>query len=120
MNQNGQVEAEALVAIILVVIFFIAVSVVVFLRNSEKDFLEQQASALSDCQRIAASITHFSSTQGTGEIYIQTTHDLNVGESLIYVNGFSCDFFGEMNPVNLVTGTVHVFENANGVQLENA
>lgn len=120
MNARGQVEAEALVAIILVVILFVAISVVVFLRNTEKDFLEQQASSLADCQSVATAITHFSSTEGTGQIFIQTTHDLNVGSTLIYAGQFSCDFFGEITPINLLAGTVRVYENQNGVVLENA
>ena len=120
MNGHGQVEAEALVAIVLVVIFFIAVSVVVFLRNTEKDFLEQQAGSLADCHSVGTAITHFSSTEGIGEIFIQTTHDLNVSETLIYAEGFSCDFFGQMQPVNLLAGTVRVFEDESGVHVENA
>lgn len=120
MKAGGQVEAEALVAIILVLIFFIAVSVVVFLRNTEKDFLETKAGALADCHSVATAITHFFSTEGTGEILIGTTHDLNVSETLIYAEGFSCDFFGEIQPANLLAGTVRVFEDESGVWAENA
>lgn len=120
MHQQGQVEAEAIVAVILVMVFFVAISFLLLSRSNEADFFKRQGIALSECSKIALAINSFSSSSGFEEIFLETETDFNVAGQTVYIGEFSCNFFGEALPATLARGTINVFEGQTGVRIENA
>ncbi|GEM_PF-2907650 len=120
MKARGQVEVEAIIAIILIMVFFVAVSLLSLYRKGEVDFLSRQASALDDCYKVATTASYFSASQGRDEIFLQVSHDMNIGGQTIYVDGFFCSFYADVETATLLRGTVRVFEEDNVVRFENA
>ena len=120
MNSRGQVEAEAVISIILLLFFFVVIATVSFARQSEAGFFERKAASLEECYRIQKTIDFFSFEEGIDEIYFDVSRDFNVGEKTIYVGEFFCSFFGNAQESSLSAGTIRIFDENNLVGFENA
>jgi len=111
---KAQVTVEVIMAVMLVLLLFIAILFFVLQKNTELSFVKEDYENQIVCEKISSIVSYIYFNSETTSIDFVLEKDVNVLSNSANIGEYYCRFNAVAQPVDLTKGNVRA-ENVNGV-----